>query len=297
MLQNRTSESSNILTVSGLDFEVEKRPHFVQTFTRDGFEYKESRMSSGIFRTDTGAEIGDVSHTYEPAQTADVLQPFLMAAKEGYMTYRNGRAIDGGRRYSLTFDIGGLREIHGEKFQRQVIVGGSHDGSWSTFIKSVIMRQVCSNGMLGLAKTNSSFRVRHTTNWKTRYDDVLLSLEKTEKYFVQAFETYNRLFDIHLTREIRAMLTKRLLDMKEGEKASTRKENQFTEIMRLSERGRGIRDNTEILNTGAAWYNAVAEYVDHYSNRTDAEKRYVSAYFGTGETRKVKALELVSAVG
>lgn len=79
------AQSTNILTLSGLDFEVEKRPHYVRTFDRDGDHFEPSKLSSGIFRTDTGAEIGDVGNTYEPAQTAEILEPFLCAAKEGYL--------------------------------------------------------------------------------------------------------------------------------------------------------------------------------------------------------------------
>ena len=290
------NSTTNILTLSGLDFEVEKRPHYVKTFTRDGDTFEPSKMSSGIFRTDTGDEIGDVGNTYEPAQTAEILQPFLMAAKEGFMDYTAGRAVDNGRRFCLTFNIGNLFESHGEKFQKQVIVGGSHDGSWSTFIKSCVMRQVCTNGLMGLSKMNSHFRIKHTTNWKSKYNEVLYSLEKTEKYFVEAFAKYNDLFDIKLTREVRALLTKKLLDIKDNEKTSTRKQNQFEKIMILSERGRGIRDNNEILNTGAAWFNGVAEYVDHYSNTSNTEKQYISAFFGAGESRKEKAFELLTAV-
>ncbi len=291
-----TKETCNILTLSGLDFEVEKRPHYVRMFTREGDKYRPSDMSSGIFRTDTGDEIGDVTHTYEIAQTADILQPFLMAAKEGYLTYKNGRAIENGRRFTLTFNIGDLFDVHGEKLQKQVIVGGSHDGSWSTFIKSVVMRQVCTNGLLGLSHVNNHFKIRHTTNWKARYNDVLQLLEKTEHYFAEAFAKYNALFDIHLNRDLRATLTRRLLDIKDNEKISTRKENQYLDIMRLSERGKGIANNPEILNTGAAWFNAVAEYVDHHCNTKDDEKQFVSAFFGYGENRKEKAYELVTSV-
>ena len=196
-----TEKTTNILTLSGLDFEVEKRPHYVKEFTRDGDSFTPSKLSSGIFRTDTGAEIGDVGNSYEPAQTAEILRPFLMAANEGYMDYKHGRAIDNGKRFCFTFDIGGLFDVHGEKFQKQVIVGGSHDGSWSTFIKSGIMRQVCTNGLMGLSKCNNHFRIKHTTNWKAKYNDVLESLEKTEKFFVEAFAKYNDFFDIHLKSE------------------------------------------------------------------------------------------------
>lgn len=295
-MEATSAQSSNILVLSGLNFEVEKRPHYIRQITRDGDNFKESTMSSGIFRTDTGDEIGDVRHTYEIAQTADVLQPFLMAAKEGYLQYKEGRAIDNGRRFCITFNRGDLYEVHGEKFQRQVIVGGSHDGSWSTFIKSVVMRQICSNGLMGLSKMNAQFKIKHTANWKSRYNQVLHSLEKTDKFFVEAFAKYNELFDITLTREIRSLLTKRLLDIKDNEDISTRKQNQYEKIMYLSERGRGIRDNSEILDTGAAWFNAVAEYVDHYTNTTNNEKQFVSSFFGSGEQRKEKAYQLVSAV-
>lgn len=297
MLHDTTNATSgNILVNAGLNFEVEKRPHYYSEFTRDGETFHKSTMSSGIFRTDTGQEIGDVKHTYAIAQTDEILRPFLLAAQEGYLQYKSGRAIENGRRFALTFNIGDLYSVHGEKFQKQVIVGGSHDGSWSTFIKSVVMRQVCSNGLLGLSKINNHFKIRHTTNWKSRYNEVLESLEKTEKFFAEAFAKYNALFDIALTRSIRALLTKKLLDIKDDEKVSTRKQNQFEKIMLLSERGRGIRDNAEIQNTGAAWFNAVAEYVDHYTNQSDNEKQYVSAFFGYGENRKESAYELVTSI-
>lgn len=293
---NTNTESGNILVKAGLNFEVEKRPHYVQRITRQGDIYEPSTMSCGIFRTDTGAEIGDVRKTYEPAQTAEILQPFLMAAKDGYLNYKKGDVIDGGRRFTLTFTIGGQYQVHGETFEKQVIVGGSHDGSWSTFIKTCVMRQICTNGLMGLSKVNNFFKIRHTKNWRTAYNDVLLRLEQTEKYYVEAFARYNDLFDITLTREIRALLTRKLLDIDDKKETSTRKENQFERIMLLSERGKGIRNNSEILNTGAAWFNAVAEYVDHETNKADNEKRYVSAFFGHGEKRKEKAFELLQTV-
>lgn len=288
--------AGQILHHAGLDFEVSKQPHFIQRVTRDGDVYSESNSSCAIFRTDTGDEIGDVRKTYEPAQTADVLKPFLMAAQEGFMSYSGGEAIDNGRRYSLRFDVGDVTVVHGERLQKQVIVGGSNDGSWSTFIKTCVMREVCTNGLMGLSEMNAHFRIKHTTNWQARYNEVLIKLEQTDKFFVEAMAKYNELFGITLSREVRALLTRDLLDIDVKKEISTRKQNQFERIMTLSERGKGIRGNNEILNTGAAWYNAVAEYVDHETNSGNREKQYVSAFFGAGEKRKKKAYELLTTV-
>lgn len=293
-VQNETT--GNILVDAGLNFEVEKRPHYVKRITRNGDQFEKSNSSCGIFRTDTGDEIGDVRKTYEPAQNDEILRPFLMAAQDGFMQYKKADIINGGQRFTLTFTIGDMFEVHGEKFEKQVIVGGSHDGGWSTFIKSCLMRQVCTNGLMLPAETSGHYRIKHTTNWKSRYNDVLRKLEQTEKYFVEAFAKYNDLFGITLSREVRALLTRDLLDIDVKKEISTRKQNQFDRIMILSERGKGIRGNNEILNTGAAWYNAVAEYVDHETNTGNREKQYVSAFFGAGETRKKKAYELLTAV-
>lgn len=291
-----TNASGNILINSGLNFHVEKLPHYRRIVSGLGESFKESVMSCGIFRTDTGQEIGDVKKSYEIAQTDEILYPFLHAAQEGHLIFRSGRAIDSGRQFTLSFDIGQKYTVHGETLLRRVIVGGSHDGSWSTFIKSVVLRQVCTNGMMGLSKINGFFKIKHTANWRDRYNDVLLKLAETDKHFADAFAKYETLFEIRLNRETRAILTRQLLDIKPDEKTSTRKINQFSKIMYLSERGKGIAGNSEILDTGAAWYNAVAEYVDHYTNKDNAEKQFVSAFFGHGETRKHKAFELVSAM-
>lgn len=292
-IQNTTE---NILVRSGLAFQVEKRDHYNKTVTRTGDEFTPSALSSGIFRTDTGAEIGDVGKDYTIAQTDEILEPFLHAANEGFLSFRSGRTINNGQRFCLTFNTDEIT-LRGEKYENRVIIGSSHDGSWATFIKCMVWRQVCSNGLIGL-RTDVQFRVRHTESWKSRYNDVLIQLEKTRGIFAQAFENYNRLFEIRLTQQNRALLTAKLLeiDPAKPKETSTRKLNQYDRIMYLSEYGKGIRGNAGILNTGAAWYNAVTEYVTHESNKADEESRFVSANFGAGENRMEKAYELVSSM-
>ena len=301
-LRNNTAVANeatgNILIDAGLAFQVEKRDHFVQCISgATGVTYEPSKLSSGIFRTDNGEEIGDVGKAYEVAQTDEILRPFLEAAKAGHMQYKSGMAINGGRRFDLTFNVGEKRIVHGEKIQHQVIVGGSHDGSWSTFIKDVMLREVCTNGLMGF-KSMETFRIRHTTNWKSRYSEVLHGLERSGINFNRSLELYNRLFDIKVDRFASAHLTSTLLgitDVKE-EDVSGRKKNQREQILDLTKNGKGIKGNHEILNTGAAWYNAVAEYFDHYVNTGNPEKQHVSSRFGSGASKKKQALELVMSL-
>lgn len=291
--EEKTTEinTSNILVDAGLAFEVEKKPHYCKSFTRQGEVFTESAMSCGIFRTDTGAEIGDVSKTYEIAQYSDIVAPWITAANEGYLQYKSGCAIEGGRRFTLTFETG-QSKIQGEDLRRRIIVSGSHDGSWAVNFKTFIWRQICKNGLMGFG-LQDSFRCRHTTNWKEKYQSVLQLLADANRFYDSALERYRQLFNIPLNIQGARALTMKLLDIKgELKDESTRKQNQVTDILSLTYRGKGIAGNNEILNTGAAWVNAVAEYYDHYQNRKDEEKQYLSAYFGSGEERKKKAVEL-----
>jgi phage/plasmid-like protein (TIGR03299 family) len=291
-----TSETNqNILVKSGLDFEVEKKPHFFQTISGRGIEYSKSAMSCGVFRTDTGEEIGDVSDSYAIAQYHEILAPWLQAAKDGYLNYKSGRAIENGRRFSLTFETG-ENKTHGEDLRRRIIIGGSHDGTWSLFMKSFIWRQICSNGLMGFGMQDS-FRTKHTENWKNRYDSILSQLHNTENFFNSALGRYVELFQIPMNIERQRQATMKLLEIKgDLKEESTRKQNQLTDILTLARNGKGIRDNSEIQNTAAAWVNAVAEYVDHYSNKNNPESQYVSAYFGAGESRKKQAFEIAYAM-
>jgi phage/plasmid-like protein (TIGR03299 family) len=298
---NGSASVENILTAAGLDFEVEKRPLFSQTFERVGNElgavYTASELSAGVFRTDTGAQIGNVTPTYEPMQNADVLAPFMEAVNAGYLVYKGGGAIDGGGRFSLTFEHGDGFDIGGDEHKRRIIVGGSHNGTWTTFIKTVVWRLICKNGLMGFG-VKDSFKVRHTLNAKSNYDNVLRALEKTEKFYTDAMARYRGLYDIRLDYQRAADLTRQLLDIKPGGKVSTRKQNQMDDILYLTRNGRGIRGNSAILGTGAAWFNAVAEFVDHGGRRStvNAEKRHVSAFHGAGEKRKKDAFKLVAAL-
>jgi phage/plasmid-like protein (TIGR03299 family) len=289
-----TEKTGNILIDAGLNFEVEKKPHYVQQVTRDGVVYSESALSCGIFRTDNGEEIGDVGKAYEVAQTDEILRPFIEAAHAGHMQYKSGMAIGGGRRFDLTFNVGEKRIVHGEKIQHQIIVGGSHDGSWSTFIKDRMLREVCTNGLMGLQSVEI-FRIRHTTNWKSRYGEVLRGLEQSGINFNRSVEIYNSMFNIAVPPSGITHLTNKLLgivDVKDAD-LSGRKRNQRDKIIELSRQGKGIKGNREILNTGAAWYNAVAEYYDHYTNTSNDEKQHVSSNFGSGATKKKHAAQLV----
>jgi phage/plasmid-like protein (TIGR03299 family) len=297
---NESANVENILTAGGLDFEVEKRPLFSQTFERVGTDlgavYTASKLSAGVFRTDTGDQIGNVTPTYEPMQNSDVLAPFIEMVNAGYLRYKHGGAIDGGARFSLTFEHGDAFDIGGDEHRKQIIVGGSHNGTWTTFIKTFVWRLVCTNGLMGFG-LKDCFKVRHTLNAKTNYENVLKALEKTEKFYVDAMARYRGLYDIRLEYQKAADLTRQLLDIKPG-KVSTRKQNQLNDILYLTRNGRGIRGNSNILGTGAAWFNAVAEYVDHGTRRSNqnAEKRHVSAFHGTGEKRKKDAFKLVAAL-
>jgi phage/plasmid-like protein (TIGR03299 family) len=283
----------NILVHAGLDFEVEKRPHYVKRVERTGDVYDKSALSSGIFRTDTGQEIGDVGNTYEPAQNADILQPFLEAVKSGHLQYECGRVIGHGQKFCLNFYTGNDVIINGDKLKKGVMAGGSHDGSWTTFIKTFVYRSACKNGLVFGKRIQDVYKVRHTENWRSRYDYVLQSLQETEKYFEKAFAQYAQLFEIKMDLAAMRESTKKLLDIKgEIKSESTRKQNQLIDIMSLTQRGRGIAGNTDIQGTAAAWYNAVTEYQDHHVSKDNLENQFVSAMFGAGEDRKRKAFDL-----
>jgi phage/plasmid-like protein (TIGR03299 family) len=292
--KGKTMETvQNILVSSGLDFEVEKRPHYVRKVERTGDVFEVSKLSSGIFRTDTGDEIGDVGNTYEPAQNADILQPFLEAVKSGHLQYECGRVINKGARFCLNFYTGNDIVINGDKLKKGIMAGGSHDGSWTSFIKTFVYRSACKNGLVFGKRINDVYKVRHTENWRTRYNEVLNTLQETEVYFKEAFAQYGRLFDVKMDIQSMRIATAKLLDIKGEIKAeSTRKQNQLIDIMSLTQRGRGIRDNTDIQGTAAAWYNAVTEYLDHHVSRDNLENQFVSAMFGSGEAKKRKAFDI-----
>jgi phage/plasmid-like protein (TIGR03299 family) len=291
-MENKT-EIQNILVHAGLDFEVEKRPHYVQRIERTGAVYEKSALSSGIFRTDTGEEIGDVGNTYEPAQNADILQPFLEAVKSGHLQYECGRVIKHGQQFCLNFYTGNDIVINGDKLKKGIMAGGSHDGSWTSFIKTFVYRSACKNGLVFGKRIQDVYKVRHTENWRTRYNYVLQSLQETEKYFETAFAQYAQLFEIKMDLVSMRESTKKLLEIKgEIKDESTRKQNQLMDIMSLTQRGRGIRDNTDIQGTAAAWYNAVTEYLDHHVSKENLENQFVSAMFGSGEAKKRKAFDI-----
>lgn len=288
----KSSIATQILEESGLNFEVEKRPHYLRRITREGDHFEPSQLSSAIIRTDTGEEIGDVKHTYEPAQNAEIVAPFVQAAIDGHIKFVKGRAIDNGRFFALTFDTG-ENQINGEDLKRRFIVSAAHDGTSSVKIKTFIWRQICRNGLMGFG-LRDSFAVRHTQNWRAGYAQILRQLHQTDAFFETAIQRYGRLFEIKLSNDEKAKMTAELVGIKSDEKPSTRKTNQALDILTIDRyRGKGL---DQIRGTAACWFNAVIEYYDNHQNRNNEEKQYVSAFFGQAESQKKKAFEMTAAL-
>ena len=198
--------------------------------------------------------------------------------------------------------IGGNDEIN-----VYLLFSTSHDGSASYNFRMVTERVVCENTLeMAMAeKTRASFTIRHTKNSHQRVIDAHAAVVGLDKDVTRMEDMLNFLAQRKMNREAMVSILDKLfpktvkaIDETETEQSSTRRDNILADVLKVYE----INDGNafpEQRGTAYNLLNAVTEYTDHVrtarSNETTSsnQARATSALFGTGNTLKSKALDVI----
>jgi phage/plasmid-like protein (TIGR03299 family) len=221
----------------------------------------------------------------------------LMNSTDG-AHYETAGVLGAGERVWALADLGHAIRIGDDVQKGYLLFATGHDGTMAHQYRIAFERVVCAN-TLAIAlgeKTKASLSIRHTKNASGRLADARTALEAMGNDVARMEDRLNFLAGKKMTRESLTSIMDRLFPKKQNEDGATqdttRRSNIVTDVLKIYELNDG---NAFPEQRGTAYnlLNAITNYADHERSSKD-DGRAESALFGSGDTLKSRALELVT---
>jgi phage/plasmid-like protein (TIGR03299 family) len=244
---------------------------------------------------------GVVSDKYEPLQNTEAFAFFDPLVEEGYATYETAGALGNGERVWVLAKLNNPIDIKGDLTDKYLLLSNSHNGKSAVKIKFTPIRVVCNNTLTWALSKNRNYNIKHDSQLelnigkaKKLFSSITSEYADIEKTFRTLAET--EVDEKRLDEYLNAVYpeptkpedTKRLPDWEKRVERSKRDRAHCVAIFQNAER-QPVR---ELQNTLWTAYNAVTDYVDHYSGRTvNTDAHLNSIWFGSRSITKSNALQ------
>jgi len=259
MTQEVSKVIDEILTKTGLDWEVETRPLYIKT---EGTNYDIESGYIATMRKDN-QEVFGVFKDYQIFQNSELTElAYRVAEKEG-LTLKGGGNFKGGARVYLQLQNGDTNGIGKNKdtIENYITAINSFDGSTSLrwgYSNTVIS---CSNSFWAAYRKLDN-AVRHTATMKDRVEIAVREIEHTRMIEHNMIDTFWKLAEIATTEASIRRVIKEVfkMDLSKINDAPTRTQNnilQMTECINTEQEEKG--------NTLWGLFNGVTKYTTHYA--------------------------------
>ena len=285
---------------SGLDYDVLRAPVLFNTPELAQFKGRDV-----LYRGDTGHPLSVVSQGYKLVQPSQILDFFAILSDIGGFELETAGVLSGGKRIWALAKVGHGDNIIGhDEVRPYILFATSFDGTMATTAKFTAIRVVCSNtitmavgrGFNQAGKSeadtenlevNSMVRIPHSQN--VDVDDVRKRLGIVSDIYERWLIQTRLLAEKAMSNENAAQFTKELLGTKSDKPVEETKA--YRQIMNLFN---GNIIGADLAGDHNRWtyLNAITQYVDHERGKSD-DTRLSGAWFGTGESLKNKAYDLL----
>lgn len=266
---------------AGLDWRVIEKPCDEDAETTALLQQKQ------LVRDRDGKVLGTVDCDYTPLQNQDAFRWFDPLIEKGGMSLEAAGSLQGGKRVWVLAKIArtegrvGLNDL----IHAYLLLHNSHDGSTAVWLQFTPIRVVCMNTLAGAASRRfqdlwkkRSACIPHTDSLQEQMAKVqsLVDLNKLE--FQMSVEDYQAMADQEVNEDLLSTYLGSVLGT-----AQPQQRPEWSQLLTNFERGRGNRGKT-------LWdaYNAVTEWID-YQQKSSAERRLWSSWFGSGAALRDKA--------
>ena len=285
---------------AGLNYTVLESPVLFRTAAATEPEAFKGRKV--LHRSDTGAPLAVVSDGYHVVQPAEIMGFFSELVALGGFQLETAGALSFGRRVWALASVGEAAPvIDGDMVKPYLLLGTSYDGTMATVAKFTAIRVVCNNTITAAVGSEadtdkgylkSAIRVLHSERFDA--DAVRLQLGIVANQFERFLVQSRQLAGVPMTTTEADSFVAELLKPYHQGKTAVADSRAFKRIIQLFE-GAAIGSDIDGV-TGTRWgmLNAVTELVDHERGRSD-NTRLESAWFGTGNALKNRAVELLAA--
>lgn len=280
---------------AGMDWNIESAP---VRFEADGPNGDLFRMEGQnvLFRSDTKAPLSVVSDRYKPVQPREVLDFFKDLVEESGFRLHTAGTLFGGKRLWALAETGRFAEVtQGDGIGGFLLLSTSADKSLATTARFTTVRVVCNN-TLSMATSNNEHCVSFTHAREFDHNLMKAKLGKA----VQSFEGFMMMAKFLQQQRVAESEAKKFVRqiVLNAEQFTNldynyEKNRQFAKIMDLF---RGDAKGSDMVgDTKWGLLNAVTEYYDHHHPARTDDARLNNAWFGSGDSVKAKAIEILTA--
>lgn len=276
---------------AGLAWDVELVP-LVTADTQATVRHKAVR------RTSDGRILGEVGPRFFVLQNRDAFawfQPFLDTKEAALHTA--GSLRHGSRIWVLAkLNRCPLVVAPGDEVEKYILLSYGHDGSLAIRVGYTPIRVVCQNtlSMAHGCDASKLIRIKHTKDVHENLANIREVMDLANSEFEATAEQYRLLARKSINRADLRRYVKKVFQVKDDRKGSTRLKNIMEGIVDLAEAGRG---NALPSVSGTLWtaYNGVAEWLG-YQRGNSQGNRLNSLWFGDGACLNRRALEIAVAM-
>ncbi len=249
-------------------------------------------------RKDAATFLGVVGEDYAVMQHDEGFKSIeALMNTAGNAFYETAGVLGAGEKVWALADLGLAAKVGDDVQKGYLLFSTGHDGSMAHSYRVCMTRVVCQNTLNAALseKTKASLTIRHTKNAMNRLTDAREALSLLSHDVVRIEDKLNYLAGRKMNRESMTAIMDRLFPKAkntEGEaKETTRRANILADVLKIYELNDG---NAFPEQRGTAYnlLNAITNYVDHERSTKD-DGRAESALFGSGDTLKSKAMEVI----
>lgn len=291
----RTAEEA--MDISGLNWTTEE----VELVTTNGLDVPQAK---GLFRSDTKAVIGVVGRRYKPLQNHEAFAFADAVVQKHDATYEYAYCLNGGSNILIQLKVnGGFEARPGDHLDKYINISNHHDGGGSVVCFTGTNRAWCANQFrIMVQNAQDTIRIHHKGSLTERFADA----SRLFHLSLDTFEVFQKQCQFLAQKQLDKAMVERFLDTVVGKPVEQVK-NEETGLMELVERPRiqAKRDKiVDLFENGrgngqnTAWdlLNGATEYVDHFTNVDNADRRFASALIGHGAEFKQTAFEAAMAL-
>jgi phage/plasmid-like protein (TIGR03299 family) len=248
--------------------------------------------------------LGTVGGRYKVFQNDEMFSGLDALVDSGEARYAFAGEVKGGAQVYMVLELPNEVKIANDPHACYLVARTSHDGSTALQISPSIQRLRCTNQIAGIFAKAGTYTLKHTTNAEFRIEDIKRIIPVTYEG-IKAYELIgNKLIDEKLTdAEVDDIFKKMwdiptIIEQTPYAMLSAGQKRQFnTATVARATASAIYRGETgtqeELRGTRFGAFQAVVEYADHYSHKTD-EVRAERIITGSADRIKSKALALLT---
>ena len=247
-----------------------------------------------LYRSDTHLPLSVVSNRYKAVQPVEVLEFFRDLIDENEFKIHTAGTLRGGKRMWALAETGKFGEVcKGDGVGGFLLLSTSCDRTLATTARFTTVSVVCNN-TLTMAVNDKSNCVSFSHIQQFDHEKVKEKLGTAVASFGSFMEMAKILqkqkMSIPKAKEFLDALIAPLNQVKDQPLSENRAYKKIIALFDEDAKGQEL-----VGNTKWGMLNAVTEYVDHHNPSRNNDARLDSAWFGTGDRLKAKAVQLLTA--